>query len=270
MHDLEEATRVEGESGRYSAEVSEHWTIWMPSGGYLSSMALRAAGAESRFTRPASYQCQFLSAAKPGPVDLWVEPLRKARSAEAFAITLSQEGQPILKALLWLVDQAMDGLQHDRAPLPDVPRPDALDNVEKIYGTPGSPLFHNIERRPVEVIAREVAAEPLDRTWMRFRPRATYDDVLLDSMRALVTCDLMYWPAVANGYDATKLDVIAPGLDLSVRFHHAMPAGPWLYCETRADIAEQGLLGATCRLWSDTGKLLASSATQALFKPIAK
>jgi acyl-CoA thioesterase II len=271
MHDLEEASRVEGAAGVYRGQVSDHWSIWMPNGGYLSSMALRAAAAESRFSRPASYQCQFLSVAKPAPVDLAVETLRKGSSAEAFSITMSQDGKEIMRSLLWLVDRELQGLRHDRVPLPDVPGPDALDNTEKLVGSPGSPLFHNIERRPVDVIPLDVATgEPIDRTWMRFRPRASYDDVLLDSMRALVTCDLMYWPAIANGYDYTKLDVIAPGLDLSVRFHRSMPATPWLYCETRADIAEQGLLGSTCRLWSEDGQLLASSATQAMFRPMRK
>jgi acyl-CoA thioesterase II len=270
MHDLEEATRVAGADGQYRADLSEHWTIWSPNGGYLSSIALRAAAAESRFSRPASYQCQFLSVPKFGPIAIQVRSLKSARSAEAFGVSLVQEDRPILESLVWFADDAIEGLEHDVAPLPDVPPPADLKNHEELFGSPGSKLFENVERRPVDLIPPEVAAEPLHRIWLRFRPRETYDDRLLDTMRAMVACDTMYWPAVGNAYDHRKLNFIAPGLDLSVRFHHPMPASPWLYCETHADVATAGLLASTTRLWCESGRLLASSAAQAVCRPMRR
>ena len=49
MGDFEHDTRVEslGE-GRYRAELNPDWMIWSPNGGYVASIALRAAGAEAR------------------------------------------------------------------------------------------------------------------------------------------------------------------------------------------------------------------------------
>jgi acyl-CoA thioesterase len=270
VHDLEEATRVEGESGQYRAELSEHWTIWSPNGGYLSSIALRAAAAESRFDRPASVQCQFLSVPALGPVEIRTRPLKSARIAEAFGVSLLQADKPILEALIWLADDAVTGLEHDVSPLPDVPRPADLKNHEELFGSPGSKLFENVERRPVDLIRPDEEAEPRHRIWLRFRPRETYQDRLLDSMRAIVACDTMYWPAVANAYDHRKLNFIAPGLDLSVRFHHPMPAEPWLYCDTRADVASAGLLSSTTQLWCESGRLLASAAAQAVCRPVRR
>ena len=49
--------------GRYTASLSADWEIWGPMGGYIASVALRAAGAESPFARPASFFCQYLGVA---------------------------------------------------------------------------------------------------------------------------------------------------------------------------------------------------------------
>jgi acyl-CoA thioesterase len=49
--DLEQATHVDGRSGRYQARLSEDWEIWGPNGGYLAAIALRAAGEVSEIKR---------------------------------------------------------------------------------------------------------------------------------------------------------------------------------------------------------------------------
>lgn len=59
--DLERATRVETQDGRYLAHLSEDWEIWGPNGGYLAAIALRAAGSVAQIERPASFYCHFLS-----------------------------------------------------------------------------------------------------------------------------------------------------------------------------------------------------------------
>ena len=64
MGDLALQTSVEpaGE-GSYRAIVHQDWEIWGPCGGYVAAIALRAAGAESPFARPASFFCHYLSVA---------------------------------------------------------------------------------------------------------------------------------------------------------------------------------------------------------------
>lgn len=49
MGDLDRDTALTGSAGRYTAALSEDWRIWGPNGGYVAAVALRAAGAESRF-----------------------------------------------------------------------------------------------------------------------------------------------------------------------------------------------------------------------------
>ena len=43
------------DDGRYTAKLSSDWEIWGPMGGYVAAVALRAAGAESPFSRPAAF-----------------------------------------------------------------------------------------------------------------------------------------------------------------------------------------------------------------------
>ena len=58
--------------GRYRAQVSDDWEIWGPCGGYVAAIALRAAGEESPFGRPASFFCHYLAVADFAPVELAV------------------------------------------------------------------------------------------------------------------------------------------------------------------------------------------------------
>ena len=75
MADLERDTAVvrtastENRS-EYTASVSEEWAIWGPMGGYIASIALRAAGHHCGRARPASINASFVASARFAPVDL--------------------------------------------------------------------------------------------------------------------------------------------------------------------------------------------------------
>jgi hypothetical protein len=72
--DLEQATYLDGENGRYRAQLSKDWGIWGPNGGYLAAIALRAAGEVANIQRPASFYCHFLSSPSFDTVELTVSP----------------------------------------------------------------------------------------------------------------------------------------------------------------------------------------------------
>ncbi len=73
MGDLEVDTRVHGGDGRYTATPHEGWRIWGPMGGYVASIALRAAAAELvGDLLPASFTCQFFAPAEFRSVDIEV------------------------------------------------------------------------------------------------------------------------------------------------------------------------------------------------------
>ena len=123
MGDIGVQTAVEpmGE-GRYRAIVSPDWEIWGPCGGYVAAIALRAAGADSGLSRPASFYCHYLSVAAFAPVDLVVTPLRTGRTVTAQRVEMLQEGRPVLDAMVWSVGE-VEGLEHEDVDAPGVPGP---------------------------------------------------------------------------------------------------------------------------------------------------
>src|SRR5271156_4673134 len=125
MGDVAAQTAVEQiDEGRYRAMVHDDWEIWGPCGGYVAALALRAAGAESHLARPASFFCHYLSVASFAPVDLEVTPLRAGRTVLAQRVVLSQEGRPVLDAMVWSVGE-VEGLEHEDVVPPDVADPEA-------------------------------------------------------------------------------------------------------------------------------------------------
>ena len=98
----------------------------------MAAIALRAAGAESPLARPASFFCHYLSVAAFAPVDLVVSPLRAGRTVLAQRVEMSQEGRPVLHAMVWSVG-AVEGLEHEDLTPPDVPDPDALPTRAELW-----------------------------------------------------------------------------------------------------------------------------------------
>jgi acyl-CoA thioesterase len=280
MGDLAVDTAVVGGSGSYSASFSSDWNIWGPCGGYVAAVAIRAFGAHSEFRRPASFNCHFLGVAEFREVDIDVRTLRKTKRAESMALTITQDGKPILEALAWTVGD-VDGLNHEHFEMPDVPGPDGLKTVEELLAEdppdpdgPGPPFnfWSNFEEKPIEWVPREQwgtrpAGEPIFRHWARFHPTATFEDPFVEAARQLVVLDVAMWPAASRGYAQGTLTHIAPSLDLSAVFHQVDDVGEWLLIDGHSPAARDGIVGGTGRVWSERGILLCSGVQSMLCRP---
>lgn len=269
--DFESDTTVSGGDGRYRATLAPSWELWGPAGGYVSSIALRAAGAHSRFDRPASYSCAYLGVAAFAPIDIAVTTLRAAKRSEVVRVTLSQDDQAFLEAQVWTVDSGLRGIEHDHMPMPEVPGPDGLRAWMDVLPTHRYGNFwSNIEEREIGQWfgdwRERQAGPPVRESWCRFRPKATFEDPYLDAARSLMLIDTLGWPA---GVAASTGDVpyVAPTIELSARFHRLAPKAEWLYETTEASIATDGLLGSSSRVWSQDGALIASGGQTMLFRP---
>jgi acyl-CoA thioesterase len=255
---------------RYRAVLSPEWKLWGPAGGYVSAIALRAAGAATAFRRPVSYACQYLSVARFEAVELAVESLRAGKRSEALRVTMTQDGRAILTAQVWAADENA-GMVHDRVPVPDLPDPDGLKNMEALRpDDPLHPFFSNFEQRPIGWIPFEdlTPGEPEERGFFRFRPRACADDPFVDAARAVILLDTFTWPVTYRAHPSTEPSPwIAPNLDLYVRFHRETVGAEWPYCVGRADLAEAGLIAAHGAVWSPDAKLLATGASQLFCSP---
>ena len=117
-----ETVVVPVDTGRYVGQISGAWEIWGPNGGYLASLALRAAGLDSPFTRPASFFCHYLRPTRFDEVDIAVLTVRQGRASCSQQVEVRQDGSPVLMGSVWSVAPD-DGLEHHAAVAPSVPGP---------------------------------------------------------------------------------------------------------------------------------------------------
>jgi acyl-CoA thioesterase II len=260
-------TAVVGRDGAYRARVSDDWKVWGPLGGYVAAIALRAVAAEAKLRRPASFQCLFLAFADFTDVDVAVETIRRSKRAEAFAVRLTQNGSPILHATAWVVGDGLDGFVHTDATAPDVPPPDRLQSFAELADNYAEwyPLWRTIDGRPT--VWTQTPGPPNWRTWMRLVDTPDLSDPFLDAARALMWMDLMMWNAATPPHVPWPVKYLAPNLDLSCLFHARSAADEWLLCDAHAPAAGEGLVGCTGRVWTPSGRLVASGTSQLLCRP---
>jgi acyl-CoA thioesterase-2 len=281
--DLTVDTAVEARGdGRYAAALHEDWRIWGPNGGYLSVIALRAAGAASNQPRPASVAVHFLGVADFAPVDIEVATLRATKRAESLRVSVSQDGKPVLEAMVWAVADGIESLEHDEAPLPDgIPAPESLPTMEERMAEAGTgspfPFWVNIDNRSMQWSPEWPPPGPLptlSRWWCRFRPSATFTDRWVDAGRTLLLLDTMGWPAASSAHawrgnpDGSPA-FIAPNVDLHATFNRFDPDEEWLLVEARSPAGADGLLNAQVSVWSAAGSLLGTGAQTMLARRVA-
>jgi acyl-CoA thioesterase len=263
---LDEAMRLEGADGSYSVAVAHEWEIWGPSGGYLAALTLRAAGLEAMIPRPVSYYCHFLSPPRFERVEIGVDVVKAGRRSESLSVRMTQGGREIMVALVRTA-AAGPGYRHQTVAAPTVEPPERSEPVERRApdGTRLFPFWNNFScRRPAIPEAKDEAA-PRIREWVRFEPRASFEDPFVDAGRALILLDTFGWPAVWMKHRGA--DFVAPNLDTAVWFHRPATDLDWLLVDHEAPVAEEGLIGVGGRVWDRDGRLLASGGAQLFCMP---
>lgn len=273
MGDLAQDTAVQGSDGSYGATLSRDWEIWGPNGGYVAAITLRAAGAATRMSRPATFACHFLGVAEFAAVELTVTTLRASKRAESLRVSMRQQGRAIAEAIVWCVGEA-DGIEHDFAMMPAVPNPGALRSMEELCPPEALAQRHrfwgNFEVRPINYVPwnERQPGEPAWQEWYRFRPQPAFDDPFVDAARSVVLVDTMVWPASCRAHRPDGLQYIAPSLDVTVQFHRPAAHAPWLLADAIAPVASGGLIGGSTRVWSEDGHLVASGGSQLICRPL--
>ncbi len=274
MGDLGEDTAVEAlGDGRYRATPSREWEIWGPMGGYIASFALRAAGLAASQPRPAAFSCHYLGVARFEPIDIRVEARREGRSASSHRVEISQEGRPILDAMVWSTGGG-EGLEHDETTPPDVPGPDELPSIEELLppdAEPPFPFWLNFDAKPIhfEVDWPPDGPRPASwQEWLRFLPRGSFEDPWVDACRSVVLVDLPSWPSAHRPHAWRQPAFTAPTLDLNVAFHQPTAGQEWLLCDGAAPMSTGGLFGWTAKVWSPGGQLHASGGGQCIYRPL--
>jgi acyl-CoA thioesterase len=255
--------------GRYHGYVCGDWNLWGPVGGYLASIALRAAGAHTAMARPASFSCHYLSPARVDEVELTVTRLRRSRRAESLRVLMTQRGYPVLDALVWTVAEGLPGPEENWSPRAAMPPPEEVSPFDPTTDIgydllTNASYWNNVEIRKVFLPgeSREPGGEPLVRSWERYLPRASFGDPWIDACRELISIDVAVFPAAAKAL--AKPTFMAPSLDLYVAFHTTPPQDEYFLVESRGSAAGSGLVGGQVRIWSMAGRLAATGTSQLL------
>jgi acyl-CoA thioesterase-2 len=260
-------TAIRDAGGRLSATLSRNWEIWGPNGGYIASIALRAAGhAAPPDHRPATFSCQYLSAGQFADVDITAEPVRKGRNAWCINVVLTQGDKRILQAQVWTTNKSGGPEKVDRK-MPGVPHHRDLKSWREIHpdAPPSYKFWENIDGKPTRVIPYGTP-DPrgsVEQEWYRYIDFAPTKDQFLDYARALVFIDTLQWPAFTRAF-AKPPDYIAPSLDVTAWFHSAPGASEWLLVDAHADTATGGLIHGGVHVWSDDGRPIASGGSNLL------
>jgi acyl-CoA thioesterase-2 len=273
MGDLSQDTAVTArDDGHFVATLSPDWEIWGPMGGYVAACALRAAGVSCSHLHPAAFSCHYLGVARFGPIDLVVQTRRGGRTATSTRVEVSQEGRPILDAMVWSIADN-DGLEHDETVAPDVPGPDELPSISELMlddAPPPFPFWRNLDAKPLQFDPDWPPPGPRPavwQEWLRFLPTATFEDAWVDAARCLILVDLPSWPSANRPHAWRQPPFTAPTLDLHVAFHQPPTGQEWLLCDGAAPLSTGGLFGWTARVWSVGGALHASGGGQCLYRP---
>lgn len=274
MGDLAEDTAVTGAGGRYTATLSRDWEIWGPNGGYVASVALRAAGEHSRFDRPASIVGHYLGVARFDTVDIDVSVLRAARRAESMRVSITQAGEPIFEALVWAVGD-VDGLEHDTTSIPETRDPETVPSTAERLAAADRPQWYpfwsNLDQRihdwvdDPDAYEHREPTDPVYGAWYRYVPAPTFDDAWVDACRSLILLDTLVWPAASNLH--VNSAYMAPSIDIAAGFHRFRPHEPWLYAQATATSSANGVVGGDARVWARDGSLLAVGSSQLLCRP---
>ena len=276
MADLAGDTQVTGGSGNWNAKVSDEWDLWGPNGGYLATIALRAAGEHVPGMRPASLDCHFLRSPAPGDVELTTVTLRASSRAHSVRVTMTQDKAPVLEALAWVVQPGMEGLPERSIDPPDGPPPAGLKSYEELLPPAHQyrePFWRHVEERPLDqerhLMWPEDPSEDSVRTsWLRFRPEPRFTDPYLDAGRSVIAADVFPFLAAVIALEPGPLTHIAPTISLSLSFHALRPESEWLLVHTESPAAGDGLLGGRTSIWAENGDLVATSRAQMLCRSL--
>ena len=286
MTSLDQQTAVKQTSdGRYQGEITEDWKMWVPVGGYLTSIALRAAEAASTMARPLSVSCHYLHEATFGPVDLAVETLLSTDRVESFLVRMNQGGTDILVALVSAAPLGLLGPEMNWLEPPEAPPVESLeqtildDDVVELMGD--QPYFKNLEFRMIKGLKGSHNYPEIDQLSdeeymnLRFTPRRDAHirgwqhmvveggsaSPWVDACRHLIISAGLMFPVVADPF-TPPLKFIAPTVNLTAEFHSSHPEEPWMLGDAFGSYASDGTLGAEARMWTQAGDLLITAHAQ--------
>jgi acyl-CoA thioesterase len=259
--------------GWYTADLSDAWNFFTPSGGVLMTIALRAMQAEldDPELRPLSANTLFMSPLPSGPMEIRVEVLRRGGAAAQLRAGLSSTTLPGpgLEVSATFARTLADGPAFTAATFPEVPepedapplitgeRPAFFDNLE-VLQVEGPPVFSNDDDWE--------ASDALLSRWYRYRVPQRDAAGRFDRFALPPIIDNMP-PAAFARIGPKGPPVHAPSLDLTVHFLDDCD-DEWLLLRNRAKRAHGGFATADVEVWSRSRRLIAVGTQMMIFRSL--
>jgi acyl-CoA thioesterase len=260
------ATAVRGGPERWSAEVDEGWTVaGRPNGGYLLALATRAGLEAAGQPHPLAVSAHFLSPAEPGPAELETRRLRAGRRLSTARVTLLQEGEARLEALVTggrIDPEAAPGWRRAGGPPELAPVEACLPGRPQLPSGVPAKLLNHLDLRIDPATAGWFAGHPGGRLemrgWVRFADGRDPDPLaLLQAVDALPPTSF-----------ELGLAAWAPTVELTV-YARGVPAPGWLACVVRGQLWQGGWFDEEAEVWDSAGRLVAQSRQLAGARPAA-
>ena len=77
----------------------------------------------------------------------------------------------------------------------------------------------------------------------------------------------MMWNAATPPHMPWPVWRIAPNLDVTAIFHAGAAQDEWLLCDAHAPVGRDGIIGCSGRVWSPSGRLIASGNSCLFCRP---
>lgn len=285
--DFDRASAVQGGERHYTADVHPSWDGPLTThGGLLQAIALNAIDAEinsDNAFQPRSITCHYLRPPKHGPVDIYVDPLRRGRRFASSRATISQGGKPSISILATHSARGLEEIDHWALPAPDVTPAPARDAAriapeEFAAGEQGGWVDFPIEAPrffqrilfsprfgdgpyvgpPVEPALgttnggwiTSVNPRPIDAAWL---------SVLVDAL----------WPSVLQ---PLRVAAMAPTLDLTTHIRGSIPPEGLpdqpLLVHNVSRAVQEGLADSDSFVFAQDGTLLAQARQLQLLQPL--
>lgn len=248
-------------------------------GGCLLAQALRAAELTAPDYQPHSLHAHFLRmAVAAAPIEYEVLPTRSGGSYATRRVVGRQDGRPVAEATISL-QTPREGARHERGWEPPPPPPESTATLEDFLAGAGadiSPEEAVVARRfaqgletrllnPEDFFLRRSA--PAGGLWIR--PRAVSGRLSPSPFASLAFVSDYLMPAACNmphirsTYDPSML---ALSLDHTLWLHAAPDAGAWMFYDIESPWAGSGRGLSLGRLYSEHGRLLATSAQEQMIR----
>jgi acyl-CoA thioesterase len=253
--EFDDASALSGSGPGFGAVLDGQWDgQGGTNGGFMLSLATRAAGRVLPFPDPLVVSGFYLRPGSPGPAEVRTEVIRAGRTTGFAQAGVYRDGKEVLRATVAGTDLAAAAARGGQAYAdggpPDLPPPECCLELKAAMAVPitlVNRLQYRVAELPFWLTGKPPSGSPVYQGWLRFA----------DGREP----DLLALPLF--------VDAVAPAA-LEIGLHHvttvqltvqlrARPAPGWVAFQTRTRFLADGYLEEDAELWDSSGRLVAQS-----------